>query len=519
MSAACHTAHRPPAIHESQGHSCLMRHDNDLLSRQLGHLAARRLRAAALAVGMLFLGMLGGCQDPEAQKPAAQVTGLPDFSGLVEQNAASVVSVTGIRGLPAIGDSNGETLSDWYGKFFGDSEVPPELRGPRLPQENDGSGFVLTADGYIATNAHVIEGSRKIFVRLADGRELDARLVGIDGIGDIALLKVDADGLQPVSLGDSDAIRPGQWAVAIGSPYGFDQTVTAGVISGLGRTLPSEARQPYVPFIQSDVAINPGNSGGPLFNVRGQVIGINAQIFTESGAFNGISFAIPINYVVDVIAQIKRHGKVQRGFLGVEVRDVSRDLAGHLNLSRTYGAEVVGFVTDSPAPESGLRVGDVILEVNGVPIEESADLPRVLGALPPKSEVRLAVHRGISREELRVSLSELPSASAPEPPPAMDTIDQPEVVVIETLGLLLRRRDEGGVVIGELDPEGPAAASGLQVGDVIVSIDQHEVETLREAYGILARLAHTRGNELVLFLVRRDGERRYFLPAFTGNPH
>ena len=299
----------------------------------------------------------------------------------------------------------------------------------------------------------------------------------------------------------------------------LDASVTAGVISGLGRTLPSEARQPYVPFIQSDVAINPGNSGGPLFNVRGQVIGINAQIFTESGAFNGISFAIPINYVVDVIAQIKRHGKVQRGFLGVEVRDVSRDLAAHLDLSRTYGAEVVGFVSDSPAPASGLQVGDVILEVNGVPIEESADLPRVLGALPPESEVRLSVHRGTSRDDLRVSLSELPSERPPEPPPAVDEIDEPEVVVIDTLGLLLRADDAGEIVIGEIDPDGPAAASGLQVDDVILSIDQHEVETLREAYGVLARLAHTRGNELVLFLVRRDGERRYFLPAFTGSPH
>jgi len=468
-------------------------------------------------VTLLFFGLLAGCRDEELT-PAAQVTGLPDFSELVEQNAASVVSITGVRGLPAIGDSNGESLGDWYGEFFGDSEIPPELRGPRLPQENDGSGFVLTADGYIATNAHVIEGARKIFVRLSDGRELDARLVGVDGIGDIALLKVDAGGLQPVSLGDSDAIRPGQWAVAIGSPYGFDQTVTAGVISGLGRTLPSEARQPYVPFIQSDVAINPGNSGGPLFNVRGQVIGINAQIFTDSGSFNGISFAIPINYVVDVIAQIKRHGKVQRGFLGVEVRDVSRDLAGHLGLPRAYGAEVVGFVSESPAPESGLRVGDVILEVNGMPIEESADLPRVLGALPPESEVRLAVHRGVQRDEVRVSLSELPSPRAAEPQPEVGEIDDPEVVVIEMLGLLLQRGEEGDVVIGELDPEGPAAASGLQVDDVILSIDQNEVTALGEAYAILARLAHTRGNELVLFLVRRDGERRYFLPAFSGNP-
>ncbi|MGM0516203.1 MAG: trypsin-like peptidase domain-containing protein [Pseudomonadota bacterium] len=476
------------------------------------------IRLAHLFLFLVFLGLVSACAE-EAPEPAVQVTGLPDFSELVERNAASVVSVTGIRGLPAIGDVEGQSLGDWYGEFFGDRQVPPELRGPRLPRENDGSGFVLTADGYIATNAHVIEGARKIFVRLSDGREMAARLVGVDGIGDIALLKVDAQGLKPVSLGDSDAIRPGQWAVAIGSPYGFDQTVTAGVISGLGRTLPSEARQPYVPFIQSDVAINPGNSGGPLFNVRGQVIGINAQIFTESGSFNGISFAIPINYVVDVIAQIKRYGKVQRGFLGVEVRDVGRDLAGHLDLARTYGAEVVGFVEGSPAPASGLKVGDVILAVNGTPIEESADLPKVLGALPPASEVRLRVHDGTRYDEVEVSLSSLPSSQPPESEPEIGEIDEPEVVVIETLGLLLRRNDEGEVAIGEIDPDGPAAASGLQVDDVILSVDQHEIETLGEAYAILARLAHTRGNELVLFLVRRGDERRYFLPAFAGSPH
>jgi serine protease Do len=474
------------------------------------------IRLAHLFLSLVFVGLVTACAE-EAPEPAVQVTGLPDFSELVERNAASVVSVTGIRGLPAIGDGDGQSPDDWYGEFFGDRRVPPQLRRPPLPKENDGSGFILTADGYIATNAHVIEGARKIFVRLADGREMAARLMGVDGIGDIALLKIDARDLQPVSLGDSDAVRPGQWAVAIGSPYGFDQTVTAGVISGLGRTLPSEARQPYVPFIQSDVAINPGNSGGPLFNVRGQVIGINAQIFTDSGSFNGISFAIPINYVVDVITQIKRYGQVQRGFLGVEVRDVSRDLAGHIGLARPRGAEVVGFVDGSPAPASGLKVGDVILAVNGTPIEKSADLPRVLGALPPSTRVRLRVHDGMRYDEMEVRLAALPSSQPPAPTPEVTEIDEPEVVVIETLGLLLSRNDAGEVAIGEIDPEGPAAASGLQVGDVILSVDQHEIETLGEAYAILARLAHTRGDELLLFLVRRGDERRYFLPAFSGS--
>ncbi|WP_372590747.1 trypsin-like peptidase domain-containing protein [Guyparkeria sp.] len=491
-------------------------------SARLSRLVGRLALAVMVATGAALLVACGGDGgDESVEPPQQQVTGLPDFTVLVESNAPSVVNVTGVQSLPPVDEKNAGTggVGEWYRGLFGDRDVPAEFQGPRLPQENDGSGFILTADGYIATNAHVIGEASKIFVRLADGREMDADLVGVDEIGDIALLKVDADNLPPVSLGDSDDVRPGQWAVAIGSPYGFDQTVTAGVISGLGRTLPSESKQPYVPFIQSDVAINPGNSGGPLFNTRGQVIGINAQIFTESGAFNGISFAIPINYVVDVITQIKRHGEVRRGFLGVEVRSVGRDLAKHLGLVRAYGAEVVGFVESSPAAVSGLEVGDVILSVNGVQINEGADLTKVLGALPPESDVRLEVHSGDSTHKIDVQLSALPEPPAEEPVPSVDEMEEPELVVIETLGLILRRGDEGEVRVGELDPKGPAAASGLAPGDVVLSIDQNEIESLREAYRILARLAHTRGNELVLFLVRRDGERRFFMPAFSGNPH
>ncbi len=499
------------------------RHSNSLQPVPRTAYFVRRLGRGGAVLLVLAAGILlsacGGEED--ARQQTEQVTGLPDFTALVERNAPSVVNVTGVQSLPAVSeeDTGSGGKDEWYRGLFGEQDVPAEFEVPRLPQENDGSGFILTADGYIATNAHVISEADKVFVRLADGRELEAELVGVDGIGDIALLKVDAEGLHPVSLGDSDDVRPGQWAVAIGSPYGFDQTVTAGVISGLGRTLPSESKQPYVPFIQSDVAINPGNSGGPLFNTRGQVIGINAQIFTESGAFNGISFAIPINYVVDVITQIKRHGEVRRGFLGVEVRSVSRDLAKHLGLVRAYGGEVAGFVENSPAAESGLEIGDVILSVNGVQINESADLTKVLGSLPPESDVRLEVHSGDSRREIEVELSALPESPPEDPAPPVDEIDEPELVVIETLGLILRRGEDGEVLVGELDPKGPAIASGLMSGDEILSIDQHEVDSLREAYRILARLAHTRGNELVLFLVRRDGEERYFMPAFSGNPH
>lgn len=467
-----------------------------------------------IILAALVASLMVGCvsEEPEPQ----QVAGLPNFAPLVEANAGSVINITGVRGLPSITDGQGGHggFNQWFDGLFGEGEAP----GPMLPQESDGSGFILSSDGYVATNAHVIEGAKKIFVRLADGRELAAELVGIDEIGDVALLKVDAQGLSPVTLGDSDEVRAGQWAVAIGSPYGFDQTVTAGVISGLRRTLPSETNQPYVPFIQSDVAINPGNSGGPLFNTRGQVIGINAQIFTESGAYNGISFAIPINYVVDVIAQIKQNGEVRRGFLGVEIRSVDRRRADQLGLPRAYGAEVTRFVAGSPAAHSALKVGDIILSVNGMEVSDGGDLTQALGALPPGSEVRLDVHTGQSRQEIVVRLAALPESTSRTM--TLDpALDQPELVLIETLGLILRKTESGGVRIGELDPSGPASLAGLMPGDVVVSIDRQEVHSLAQAYQVLARIAHARGDELVLFLVERDGEQRFFMPAFSGNPH
>ena len=485
-----------------------------------------RFRIAVAPVNWLVLllivtTLLAGCADPEDQSPRKQVTGLPDFTTLVEVNAPSVVNVTGVRSLPSLSGAPGEeNPHDWLRGLFGEDDAP--LPGPLLPQENDGSGFILSEDGYIATNAHVIDGASRVFVRLADNRELAAEVVGVDQIGDIALLKVDAKGLPPVSLGDSDAVRPGQWALAIGSPYGFDQTVTAGIISGLGRHLPSETTQPYVPFIQSDVAINPGNSGGPLFNTSGQVIGINAQIFTESGAFNGISFAIPINYVVDVIRQIKQTGQVRRGFLGVEVRAVDRQLADRLGMEQARGAEVVATIEGSPAAQSALMRGDVILAVNDVPIGDSADLTEVLGSLMPGSRVTLDVRSGGGEQQVDVTLARLPDALNTPTAPMPDVPEEPELVVIDSLGMILRPLEEGGVRVGELDPKGPAKLAGLMSGDRVVSIDRQPVESLSQAYRLIARIAHSRGkrgNDLVLFLVERDGEQRFFMPAFSGNPH
>ncbi len=477
----------------------------------------------ALVPLVLFALLSAGCTDPEDQPAPVQVTGLPDFAQLVEANAPSVVNVTGVSSLPPLSGEaeGGDRRHDWMRDLLGEraDEQPRSL----IPPENDGSGFILSEDGYVVTNAHVIAGASKVFVRLIDGRELAADVVGIDGIGDIALLKVEADGLPSVSLGDSDTVRPGQWALAIGSPYGFDQTVTAGIISGLGRHLPGQNNQPYVPFIQSDVAINPGNSGGPLFNTRGQVVGINAQIFTESGAFNGISFAIPINYVVDVIRQIKQNGEVQRGFLGVEVRGVNRQLAERLGLDSAHGAEVVRVVEGSPAADSSIGAGDIILAVNDIRLVDGAGLTEALGSLPPGSEATLEVWAGGETYHVDITLGSLPEPRVFRSETTLpESLEDPELVVIETLGMILRPLEGGGVRIGELDPAGPGTQAGLMPGDRLISIDRQPVNTLSEAYREIARIAHNRGgkgDDVVLFLVERDREQRFFMPAFSGNPH
>ncbi len=494
-----------------------------MFSVRMSHSRLGRLSRAIAVFALLSTLLAAGCTDPEEQRPAEQVTGLPDFTRLVEANAASVVNVTGVSSLPSLSghDEGDGSRDEWFRGLFG--ERGDEAPRQQLPKENDGSGFILSEDGYIVTNAHVIEGASKVFVRLSDGRELVADVVGIDDIGDIALLKVDADELPPVSLGDSDKVRPGQWALAIGSPYGFDQTVTAGVISGLGRHLPGRSNQPYVPFIQSDVAINPGNSGGPLFNTRGQVVGINAQIFTESGAFNGISFAIPINYVVDVIRQIKQTGEVRRGFLGVEVRAVNRELADRVGLDRARGAEVVGVIDGSPAADSVIAENDIILAVNEIPIADGADLTEALGSLPPGSDVTLEVLSDGEMHAVEVTLASLPESEQQRSETASpESSQEPNLVVIESLGMILRPIDGGGVKIGELDPEGPATLAGLVPGDRVISIDRQPVETVADAYREIARIAHNRGprsDDLVLFLVERDGQQRFFMPAFSGNPH
>lgn len=469
----------------------------------------------ALAFGTLLL-LLAGCASDE-QHDQPLVSGLPDFSLLVEQNQAAVVSVSGVAMLPAldtpaIDEPSSDALKSWFDEFFG--RVPPEHPPimppqPDAPQNQDGSGFILSEDGYIATNAHVIEQADRIYVRLHDGRELKAEVVGYDRLGDIALIKVDAEQLPVVSMGDSDQLKPGQWAVAIGSPYGFESSVTAGVISALGRTLPVESGQPYVPFIQSDVAINPGNSGGPLFDVHGRVIGINAKIFTETGSYNGISFSIPINYVLAVLEQLQKQGEVTRGFLGVQVEDVDRKIAQAYGLVHARGALVTKAQPMSPADKAGIQRGEIITHLDGKPVASAGMLTQMLGAHLPGTPVQLTLRDQQTTRQVDVVLDPLNGSNAgPKPEEPADLPKQS--LLLESLGVLLVVDEQDRLVITRLDEQGPAAIAGLQSGDQLLEADQQPVDDLATFARIVAQHSEDaeQGDPLLL-LVRRDGEQQF----------
>jgi len=474
------------------------------VSRSAGLARLARLFASALA--LVLAAQLAGCSDRDSDHESkAKVTGLPNFSGLVAANNASVVNINAISQLPAVADSdNGDSrLDDLLKKFFGKAPGPRQPQ-PKKPERMSGSGFILSKDGYLLTNEHVVDGAAAIFVRLTDNRVLKAKLVGSDKRGDIALLKIDAKNLEPVHIGNSDKVRPGQWAVAIGSPFGFDHTVTAGIISAKGRSLPSKNNDSYVPFIQTDVAINPGNSGGPLFDVQGRVIGINAQIFTESGGYNGLSFAIPINYAMGIVKQLKQHGSVRRGFLGVRIQSVSPELARALGLDRPMGALVSGFVSGSPAEKSVLEAGDVILGVNGEPVQESADLPQIIGLLPPGTDVRLKVLHQRKPAEVKLTLAELPKHLVGQNQP-MKSND----LVLERYGLLFT--DDGKhIVIKGIMPNSPADNAGLAVGDQLVSVNRRKITDLASVTAAFKAAEQQDGKAPILVLIRR-GDQQHFL--------
>lgn len=408
---------------------------------------------------------------------------LPDFTPLVESASPAVVNISTKQKVPARGAGahmpDLEGLPPIFREFF-EHSIPGMPRGPDRGQQREaqslGSGFIFSEDGYILTNNHVVADADEIIVRLPDRSELEAKLVGADPRTDVAVLKVEGKDLPTVQLGDSSKLKVGEWVLAIGSPFGFDHTVTAGIVSATGRSLPNES---YVPFIQTDVAINPGNSGGPLFNLEGEVIGINSQIFTRSGGFMGLSFAIPIDVAMDVANQLRTDGKVSRGWLGVVIQEVNKDLAESFGLERPAGALVAQVMDGGPAAKGGLRVGDVILSLNDESIVMSADLPHLVGAIKPGSKARLGIVRGGERETLNIVIGALPEEG--EAVAAADTGAQKSnrlgVKVAELTAEQKRSLDlPGGVVITEV-LNGPAAMIGLRPGDVISHLNNQAIDS------------------------------------------
>lgn len=438
----------------------------------------------------------------------AQAQNLPDFTELVENAAPGVVNISTSRTIqrssgPSIQGFGGQDLPDIFRHFFGDNFPAPPSRGqgPGRSEERQslGSGFVISADGYVLTNAHVVEDADEILVRLNDRRELTAELIGSDSQTDVALLKVDANNLPVLNLGDSDELKVGEWVAAIGSPFGFDYSVTAGIVSAINRTLP---RDVYVPFIQTDVAINPGNSGGPLFNLKGEVVGINSQIFTRSGGFMGLSFAIPINVAMDVADQLRDDGHVNRGWLGVMIQPVSRDLAESFGMEDAVGALIADLDPDGPAAKGGLQAGDVILEVNGEEVERSSTLPRLIGRVTPGSEVSLTLMRDGEEVSETLQLGSWPDADTAR---ASDSNSQVRlgVTVVEVEQATRERLNiSGGVEVRQIEPDSVAAQAGLRIGDVLVSIDHRSVSSADELLSVVEELPSDRAIPLRLY---RDG--------------
>ena len=430
-----------------------------------------------------------------ATQPAA-VLALPDFPAIVEANKGAVVNITASSDAKAVAapELPEEFQNSPFGEFFRRFQVPQQ----DVPRQGMGSGFIVDSDGIVLTNAHVVEGANEVRVRLTDRREFKGKVLGADKATDLAVVKIDAKGLPTVKLGDPRSIKVGEWVLAIGSPFGFENTVTAGIVSATSRSLPDGS---YVPFIQTDAAVNPGNSGGPLFNLKGEVIGINSQIYSRSGGYQGLAFAIPIDVAAGVKAQLVQHGKVERGRAGVTIQEVSQSLAESFGLDRPRGALVAEVDKDGPAAKAGLKPGDVLLAVNGKPIERSAEVPPLVAALKPGSKVAFEVWRDRAKRTIEVTVGELKAeqvAAGPRSEGGADT---------GRLGLAVRPSAEGLVVE---NATGAAARAGIRPGDVVTAVNGKAVKSVDEL-----RAAAARAKGSMALLVRR-GDTSLFVPVEVG---
>ena len=443
--------------------------------------------------------------------PITAQAALPDFTRIVENAKNSVVNIS-TRTKARKSDSGnrlhipnfpeGSELGELFEKFFGNKGFGERRRD----SQSLGSGFIFSADGYILTNHHVIAGADEVIVRFANREEYEARIIGSDKASDIALLKIDAENLPVLKFGDSDDLKVGEWVLAIGSPFGFDHSVTAGIVSAKGRSLPSDN---YVPFIQTDVAINPGNSGGPLFNLDGEVVGINSQIYSRTGGFMGLSFAIPIEMAVDVASQIKQNGRVSRGWLGVLIQEVTRELAESFGMDSPHGALVAKVLENSPAADSDLQVGDVIVEFNGKKVMRSSGLPPLVGRAAVGKTAKVTIIRNKTRKQIKVKIAELPG-SITQAAFTPDADDEPEENF--AMGMSVREltnstrkklKLESGVEVTDIVADSSAQEAGIIRGDVITMIDNHVVATVEDFEQITDDLKA--GKSVALLVQRRSG--------------
>ena len=449
-----------------------------------------------------------------APVPTPTVSGLPDFTDVIDKVGPAVVNIRTTERVRARGGAPGEEeMQEFLRRFFG-GQVPRgggNRRGPQQEEEREvqrgvGSGFIISADGFVLTNAHVVEGADEVTVTLSDRREFKAKVLGADRRSDVAVLKLDATNLPYLRTGDSSKIRVGEWVLAIGSPFGLENTVTAGIISAKSRDTGE-----YLPLIQSDVAVNPGNSGGPLINLRGEVIGINSQIATLSGAYNGISFAVPIDEVIRVSDQLKSTGKVTRGRLGVQISEVTRDVAESLGLGKARGAEVSMVEAGGPAEKAGIKVGDIILAFNKQPIQSTTDLPRLVGASKVGSRVSVTVWRRGAQVEVPVTIVELqeerPTAGRQQPKKPAPSAT-PDALGLHMSAISPADRKELGVDHGLLvdEAQGPAATAGIQPGDIILQWNNTPITSVEQFKALLAK--HDKSKAVAL-LVQREETTQY----------
>jgi serine protease Do len=477
-------------------------------------------RAALLFVSAVALAACSGSSSaqtatqsqapaPRVSEPAgseAPMVSLPDFSALVERYGPAVVNVEVVERAQQASTEPGEGGSDDpFNDFFRRFGIPGPNFSPRNspPARGTGSGFIVSPDGYILTNAHVVTNADQVTVRLTDRREYQAKVVGVDQRTDVAVIKIDAHGLPVVKIGDPTKLKPGQWVIAIGSPFGFDNSATAGIVSATSRSLPSDN---YVPFIQTDVAVNPGNSGGPLFNIRGEVVGINSQIFSQTGGYMGLSFAIPIDVAVNVENQLIKTGRVVRGRVGVTIQDVNAQLAESFGLDRPRGALVSTVEPGGPADKAGVKPGDVILAVNGTNIERYGELSGRISNMRPGSDARLTVFRAGKQQDMDVKVAELneqPQRAASRGAGGRGSDQAPR------LGLSVRplapeekqqAQTDGTLVVEQVS--GPAAAAGVQPGDIILGVNGKRVRTLAE----LQDAAKGAGKTIALLIQRQDAQ-------------